>query len=85
MSHSFFTVDLGALGEHEAEVVYAYYPGQPERGVFGPPENYDPGYGADAEIESARVTLANGVILDLVELDCIAGIYDTILETEGDT
>lgn len=42
------TIDLGAIGEVDCDIDYTYYPGSPESGCFGPPDDYDPG--CDSEV-----------------------------------
>lgn len=40
-------------GETELEVDYSFRPGTAPSGMFGPPEDYDPGEGAEVTIEAA--------------------------------
>lgn len=37
----------------EVEVVFAFTPGTPEQGNYGPPEHYDPGSGPEIEVQYA--------------------------------
>jgi len=46
------TIDLGAIGEVDCDISYNCYPGTPESGRMGLPENYDPGSASEVCITS---------------------------------
>lgn len=49
------TIDFGELGEKEVDFCVIYYAGSPPSGMWGPPENYDPGVGSELEIIEAMI------------------------------
>ena len=52
--------DDHALASFRLVVVLAYFPGTPESGTRGPPENYDPGSGDEISID--RVSIDGGPV-----------------------
>lgn len=55
------SVVLPGGSEHDVrlKVSYSYTPGTPERGNFGPPDRYDPGSAAEADITEVHVMSTN--------------------------
>ena len=72
------TRDLGELGQEiDVEFVVRYWPGTPESGCFGPPENYDPGSDDVVSIISA-MTVVFGQPVDITALYQNAGPDDLL-------
>lgn len=70
-------------GETEISVEFSYQPGTPERGRFGPPEDYDPGSGPEIELVAATVWSAMGSTPSGQSLDPVAtDILDDLTEAE---
>lgn len=49
------TIDLGAIGERDVVFTCVYIRGSRESGLFGLPENYDPGCESEVTIMSAII------------------------------
>jgi hypothetical protein len=70
------TIDLGAIGEVDCDVIYTYKAGTPESGCFGLPENYDPGEASECYVTSI---MYQGVqLLNLFEQDALAEMENEI-------